>query len=67
MSVMEQVKGVKLFMVPQDMMKTDKIKSPAVVVDDEVISQDGGPGNGRVSEEVMLKALERHGAVIVED
>ena len=64
---MEQAKGVRLLVVPMDLMKTDKVRPPAVMVDDEVISQDGGPGNGRVSEDVMIKVLKKHGAVVMDD
>ena len=67
MSVMEQVKGVRLFVVPVDLMKTTKVHTPAVMVDDKIISQDGGPGNGRVSEDIMLKVLQEHGAVVIDD
>lgn len=64
---MQEVKGVRLIVTPHDLVKENSPRAPSVMVDDEIIAEDKGIRNGKVSEEVILKALIRHGAIPIEE
>ena len=61
MSVLDDLKGVRLIVTPQEMIKKGE-PVPAVKIDGKAIVWDKGPGNGVISEEELEKILLNHGA-----
>ena len=60
--MLEDVKGVRLIVTPQDLVKDPSTPIPSVRIDGKPIAWDKGPGNGVISEDALLKALVAHGA-----
>ncbi len=61
-SILDQYKNVKIEIVPKGMLKPG-LKAPAVLVDDLLLAEDGGKGNGVADKQEVIAELLKRGAV----
>lgn len=62
LSILNQYKNVKLEVLTVSMMKPGQ-KAPAVLVDDVVMAEDEGKGDGIADKQEVINELIKHGAV----
>lgn len=62
LSILNQYKNVKLEVLTVSMMKPSQ-KAPAVLVDDVVMAEDEGKGDGIADKQEVINELIKHGAV----
>lgn len=62
LSILNQYKNVKLEVLTVSMMKPGQ-KAPAVLVDDVIMAEDEGKGEGIADKQEVINELIKHGAV----
>lgn len=62
LSILNQYKNVKLEVLTVSMMKPGQ-KAPAVLVDDVIMAEDEGKGDGIADKQEVINELIKHGAV----
>lgn len=62
LSILNQYKNVKLEVLTVSMMKPGQ-KAPAVLVDDVIMAEDEGKGDGIADKQEVINELIKHGSV----
>ena len=62
MSILDRYKNLEIEIVPKGMLKPG-LTAPAVLVDDLLLAEDGGKGNGVADKQEVIKELLKRGAV----
>lgn len=62
LSILDGYKNVKLEIIPASMLKPGQ-KAPAVLVEDVLLAEDGGKGDGVADKQEIINELLKRGAV----